>query len=89
VHGEWVGGCTEASPCSLEVAGFDTVTPWWHLAYLAALAVFLVVVAVLRHRRDRAVWIAFGLSGVTMASLGAAQSVVYERFEPLTTVAAR
>jgi hypothetical protein len=67
------------------VSGFDRTTPWWHLAYLIALAVFFVAVAVLRHRRDRPAWLAFGLSGVALASLAAAQSVVYERFEPLVT----
>jgi hypothetical protein len=83
VHGEWFGCLSEDTSCLLEVQGFDTVTPWWHLGYLAALAVFLVMIAVLRHRRDGPAWIAFGLSGVTLVSLAAAQSAVYERFVPL------
>ncbi|MCU0260255.1 MAG: hypothetical protein MUE78_04475 [Ilumatobacteraceae bacterium] len=85
VHDTWVGCGETDALCDLVVSGFDRTTPWWHLAYLIALAVFFVAVAVLRHRRDRPAWLAFGLSGVALASLAAAQSVVYERFEPLVT----
>lgn len=83
VHGEWVG-CVDGAPtCSLQVSGFDGVTPWWHLGYLVALAVLLLMIAVLRHRRDRTTWNAFGLSVAAVVALAAAQAVVYERFVPV------
>jgi hypothetical protein len=76
VHGEWIGCGEFDSRCDLTVSGFDRVTPWWHLAYLAAAAVFFVVVAVLRHRRDRTMGftVAAALAGVLI--LGMAQVVL-------------
>lgn len=84
VHDGWVGPCgpEPGSLCELQVAGFDRVTPWWHLAYLVAIAVLFVAVAVLRHRRDRAAWTVFGVSFAVAAALVVVQAIVYERFVP-------
>ena len=76
----WLGACTEESPCDLAIRGFDTTTPWWHLAYLAALAVLLVSGAMLRHRRDGVAWSAFAVAVTVVATLAAAQAVVFERY---------
>ncbi len=76
VQGEWIGCGEFDAVCDLPVSGFDRVTPWWHLAYLAAVAVFFVVVAVLRHRRDRTAWITFAVALVTVLALGLVQVVV-------------
>jgi hypothetical protein len=83
VHDVWVGCGSEDALCDLTVSGFDRTTPWWHAGYLIALAVFLVVIAVLRHRRDRTTWTVFGLSSVVLVGLAVAQFVVYERFTPV------
>jgi len=83
VAGEWVG-CTSDSPvCLLEHGGFDQTTPWWHVAYLIAVAAVLVAVAVLRNRRDRAAWTFFGISLAAVAGLAVAQAVVYQQYTPL------
>jgi hypothetical protein len=81
VNDEWIGGCeTEDAMCNLPVNGFDATTPWWHLGYLASLAVWFTTVAVLRHRRDRAAWLWFGAtSGVLMAFV-VAQFLVADGF---------
>ena len=55
----------------------------WHASYLVALAVFLVIVAVLRHRRDRLTWTVFALSLGALLMFAVAQVIVYERFTPL------
>lgn len=76
VHGEWIG-CGETDDlCSLPVSGFDRVTPWWHLAYLVAIAACCVVAAVLRHRRDRTTWFAFAAALAAVVALAIAQVVV-------------
>lgn len=76
VHGDWIGCGELDSVCDLPVSGFDRVTPWWHLAYLAVLAVFFVVVAVLRHRRDRTIWLTFAATLAAVLTLGIVQVVV-------------
>jgi hypothetical protein len=82
VHGDWIG-CTENDPvCDLPVSGFDQSTPWWHLGYLVAVAVLAVVVAVLRHRRDRTLWFALATSGAVVIVLAVVQAVVYDRYVP-------
>jgi hypothetical protein len=82
VHGEWIG-CSENDPvCVLPVSGFDRSTPWWHLVYLVAVAVLAVVVAVLRHRRDRTMWLALAISGAAVIGLVTVQAVVFERYVP-------
>jgi hypothetical protein len=77
VHGEWIGDC-ETTGCDLIVSGFDRVTPWWHLVYLAALALWLTSVAVLRHRRDRTTWTWFGGSLAAVIILAAVQITTAE-----------
>ena len=52
------------------------MTPWWHLAYLAALAVFFVAVAVLRHRRDRKAWYVFAVALAAVVALALVQASV-------------
>ena len=44
---------------------------------------FLVIVAVLRHRRDRLTWTVFALSLGALLMFAVAQVIVYERFTPL------
>ncbi|MBA3287472.1 MAG: hypothetical protein H0U21_05525 [Acidimicrobiia bacterium] len=83
VHDGWFGCAQSDDRCDLTVSGFDRTTPWWHAGYLVALAVFLVTVAVLRHRRDRMTWAVFGLSLGALLMFAAAQVIVYERFTPL------
>ena len=78
VHSEWIGDCDNEGPCYLIVRGFDRSTPWWHLAYLAALGVWLASVAVLRHRRDRTTWAWFAGSLVAVIALGAIQITTAE-----------
>jgi hypothetical protein len=77
VNGEWVGDC-ETTGCDLLVSGFDRATPWWHLAYLAALGCWLTAVAVLRHRRDRTTWIWFTGSLVAVAFFAVVQVLTAE-----------
>lgn len=80
VHGEWVG-CGELDPtCDLPISGFDRVTPWWHLAYLAALCIWLTTVAVVRHRRDRRAWIAFGCSLAVSVALAVIQVMTSDTY---------
>jgi hypothetical protein len=82
VNDDWVG-CSDTDPsCLLPVAGFDQTTPWWHLGYLVAVAVFGVVVAVLKHRRDRVLWTAFAITGALVVLLAGIQAAVFERYEP-------
>ena len=83
VHDEWFGCAQRDDYCDLTVSGFDRTTPWWHASYLVALAVFLVIVAVLRHRRDRLTWTVFALSLGALLMFAVAQVIVYERFTPL------
>ena len=79
IHGEWMG-CGENDPvCDLPVSGFDGSTPWWHLGYLLAVAVLAVVVAILRHRRDRTLWMALAASGAVVIIFATVQAVVYQR----------
>ena len=80
VHGEWIGCGDLDAVCDLPVSGFDRATPWWHLAYLAAVSGFSVVVAVLRHRRDRAAWSAFAAALVLVLALGIAQALVADQY---------
>ena len=82
VNGEWIG-CGEFDVgCDLPVSGFDQVTPWWHLAYLVAITMMFVVVAVLRHRRDRLIWAAFAASFTLVVALAILQAVVSEKYVP-------
>ena len=83
VQDGWVGGCGEDDDCQMLLTGFDRTTPWWHLGYLLALGVWLVVVAVLRHRRDRAAWAAFAASLAATVGLALIQSAVH--MQPLYT----
>jgi hypothetical protein len=73
VHSEWKGTCLDDSPCYIDVSGFDGRTAWWHLGYLASLAVWLGTVAVLRHRRDRVTWTWFAGSLVAVIAFVAVQ----------------
>jgi hypothetical protein len=80
VTGSWVGCTDDVGPCDLRLAGVDQVTPWWHVAYLAALAVALVTIAVLRHRRDRVALAAFATSVVAVIALAAVQAAVHQPY---------
>ena len=82
VNGEWIGCGEFDSRCDLPVSGFDRVTPWWHLAYLMASTVLLLVVAVLRHRRDRLVWTVFAGTLTLVVALAIIQAVVAEKYVP-------
>jgi hypothetical protein len=73
VHSEWKGGCLDDSPCFIDITGFDGRTAWWHLGYLASLAVWLATTAVLRHRRDRVAWSWFAGSFVAVVAFAAVQ----------------
>ena len=76
VHGEWIG-CVEGDfRCDLPVSGFDRVTPWWHVAYLIAISVAFAIAAVMRHRRDQKIWMAFALSLAVAVILAMVQIVV-------------
>lgn len=75
VHRGWTGCDTDN--CLLRLAGYDQVTPWWHLAYLVALGAWFVTIAVLRHRRDRAAWTAFAVALATVVLFAAVQAFVY------------
>jgi hypothetical protein len=83
VQDGWYGTCSDEPPayCDLVVSGFDRTTPWWHAAYLVALAVWLVTIAVLRHRRDRTTWTAFGAASVAVVTLAVAQLLVFETYD--------
>jgi hypothetical protein len=83
VTGEWLGCGNEAPVCVLKLGGFDRTTPWWHLAYLATLAAFLVLAAVVRDRRDRATLAMWALAAGAVIALAAIQASVYTRFTPI------
>ncbi len=83
VQDGWIGGCGEGEACQMLLTGFDRTTPWWHLGYLLALGVWFVTIAVLRHRRDRAVWTAFAVSLAATIGFVLIQAAVYMR--PLYT----
>lgn len=85
VHGEWFG-CETAAGCGLPVSGFDRITPWWHLAYLVALCVWLTTVAVVRHRRDRRAWVAFGCSLAAVVALAAIQVMTSDKYMAIENV---
>jgi hypothetical protein len=80
VNGEWIGCSPEDALCELPVSGFDTTTPWWHLGYLASATVMFGSIAVLRHRRDRAVWSWCVVSAVAVISFAVIQLVVADRY---------
>lgn len=80
VNGDWIGCGEFDDVCDLPVSGFDQGTPWWHLAYLAAITVMCLVAAVLRHRRDRSTWAAFGGSVALVAALAIVQTVVSDTY---------
>jgi hypothetical protein len=80
VSGDWVGCAPEDSLCELPVSGFDSATPWWHLGYLAALAVFFGSVAVVRHRRDRSTWTWAAISFTIVVVLALAQIASYQSY---------
>jgi hypothetical protein len=84
VHDGWTGCGPTDEICDLRVSGFDQTTPWWHLAYLVALCVWLVAIAVLRHRRDRMTWMVFSASTALVATLAIIQVVVAKDYAPLT-----
>ena len=84
VHGEWFG--CEVKRCELPVSGFDRITPWWHLAYLAALCVWLTTVAVIRHRRDRRAWVAFGCSLAAVVALAVIQVTTSDKYMAIENV---
>ncbi len=80
VHGPW-RGCGELDiECDLPVSGFDTMTPWWHLGYLAALIAWFTAAAVLRHRRDRRAWLMFAGTLLIVVLCVAAQFVAADQF---------
>ena len=79
VQDGWIGGCGEGEACQLLLTGFDRTTPWWHLGYLLALGVWLIAVAVLRHRRDRVVWTTFAISLAATVGLAVIQAAVHMR----------
>jgi hypothetical protein len=76
VHSEWKGECLDDSPCFIDITGFDGRTAWWHLGYLASLAVWLATTAVLRHRRDRVAWAWFAGSLVAVVAFAAVQFAI-------------
>jgi hypothetical protein len=80
VHSEWIGGCTETSPCYLVVSGFDPGTAWWHAGYLLALTVWLATLAVLRHRRDRVTWAWFAASLLAILVFASAQVLTADSY---------
>lgn len=82
VNGEWIGCGEFDSLCDLPVSGFDQVTPWWHLAYLMAITVMFIAVAVLRHRRDRSTWTAFAGSFTLVVVLAIIQAVMSDKYVP-------
>lgn len=80
VTGEWLGSCSSgASQCDLQVSGFDTITPWWHAAYLVALACFLVSIAVALEGRRSARWWSVA-TGAAVVALAVVQVVTFERW---------
>ncbi len=83
VHDGWTGCGSVDDVCELRVRGFDQSTPWWHLAYLAALCVWLVMVAVLRHRRDRRTWTLLGASSTLVVVLAFVQIALARDFGDL------
>lgn len=83
VNGPWMGErCDSGGDCILALDGFDGVTPWWHLGYLAALAALFVAVAVIHDRRDRNAWLALGASATAVVGFIVIQAVVARRFDP-------
>jgi hypothetical protein len=83
VNDAWVGCGELDARCDLPVSGFDRVTPWWHLGYLVALTFLFGVIAVLRHRRDRRTWSAFGLALAAAVSLAVVQATTFQSFGTL------
>lgn len=77
---EWVGPCdSSVAVCDLQLSGFDRVTPWWHAAYLIALALLLASCAVaLDGGKAARRW--FGAAAITTIALGAIQVLTYERW---------
>lgn len=82
VNGPWTGCGPEDTACDLAVSGFDRVTPWWHAAYLVALATWFTTIAVLRHRRDSTAWAWFGATLAAVTATGAIQLAVADGFVP-------
>ncbi len=82
VHDGWTGCGPLDGVCDLQVSGFDQVTAWWHLAYLVALCVWLVTIAVLRHRRDRKTWTVFGAAAAPVVALAITQIMVAKDYVP-------
>lgn len=83
VNGNWAGCNPGDSICELPVSGFDTVTPWWHLGYLAALSVLFAAIAVLRHRRERGSWTWAGVSLAAVLAFAAVQALTFETYNPI------
>lgn len=86
VHGEWIGCGETDRVCDLPVSGFDQTTPWWHLAYLISVAVTFVVIAVLRHRRDRSTWFWFVVSLASVVTLAIVQLAVSVEYAPVSAL---
>lgn len=82
VSGDRVGDCASTTgECVLPLAGFDTVTPWWHVGYLVCVAGLLFTIATAPRELDRRrVLFAICWLGAVVL-LGAVQLAVYQRFD--------
>jgi len=65
----------------LPLAGFHTVTPWWHVGYLVCVGGLLFTIATASRKPDRrGVLIAFSwLFGIV--PFGGSRLAVYQRFD--------
>jgi hypothetical protein len=86
VTGEWIGCRTGDPMCDLPLQGFDRVTPWWHLPYLAAIAVLLVITAVLLSRRNRNSVLAWLGAATTVVAFAAIQAAVHTPFTSVASI---
>jgi hypothetical protein len=80
VNGDWTGCAPEDSICDLDVSGFDRITPWWHIAYLAAASTWFTTIAVLRHRRDRTTWAWCAGTSAVLLICGSIQVAVAQEY---------
>jgi hypothetical protein len=80
VSGDRVGDCASATgECVLPLVGFDTVTPWWHAAYLACVAGLLFTIATSPRDADRRRTMIAGGWLVGVVLFAAVQLAVYQR----------